>query len=96
MKWVLKPSSQRRARRPRAECDMISVYWKYTINNTMRFVEFKTIKPLKPLNPAQARIAALRRNVEIARQSLKRERDYQQHQKLLQQQQKLSQQKIKP
>ena len=62
----------------------------------MRFTEFKPVKSLKPLNPAQARIAALKQNVEIARQSLKRERDYQQHQKLLQQQQKLSQQKIKP
>ncbi len=40
----------------------------------MRFFEFK---PLKPLTPAQARIAALKRNVDNARIALKRERDNQ-------------------
>ena len=56
----------------------------------MRFDEFKPIKPKAPLTPAQARIAALKRNVDIARQSLKRERAYQQQQKVVLQQQKLS------
>jgi len=62
----------------------------------MRFYEFNNIKPLKTLNPAQARIASLRRNVEIAKNSLKRERKYQKRQTANQQLQKLSQQKIKP
>jgi len=62
----------------------------------MRFYEFNNIKPIKPLNPAQARIASLRRNVEIAKNSLKRERQYQKRQTANQQLQKLSQQKIKP
>jgi hypothetical protein len=62
----------------------------------MRFYEFNNIKPLKTLNPAQARIASLRRNVEIAKNSLKRERQYQKRQTANQQLQKLSQQKIKP
>lgn len=47
------------------------------INSCMRFYEFATIKPSKPLNPAQARIAALKRNVENGRAALKRERDTQ-------------------
>jgi hypothetical protein len=62
----------------------------------MRFYEFNNIKPLKPLNPAQARIASLRRNVEIAKNSLKRERQNQKRLMANQQLQKLSQQKIKP
>jgi hypothetical protein len=62
----------------------------------MRFYEFNNFKPLKLLNPAQARIASLRRNVEIAKNSLKRERQYQKRQTANQQLQKLSQQKIKP
>lgn len=37
----------------------------------MRFFEFK---PLKPLTPQQARIAALKRNAEVAKQALERER----------------------
>jgi hypothetical protein len=61
----------------------------------MRFYEFNNIKPLKPLNPAQARIASLRRNVEIAKNSLKRERENQKRLTANQQLQKLSQQKIK-
>ncbi len=63
------------------------------INKIMRFDEFK---PKGPLTPAQARIASLKRNAELARQALKRERDFQKQHKLIQQQQKLSQQKIKP
>ncbi len=66
------------------------------INTNMRFYEFKPVKPKGPLTPAQARIASLKRNVEIARQALKRERDFQKQHKLVLQQQKLSQQKIKP
>jgi len=61
----------------------------------MRFYEFNNIKPLKPLNPEQARIASLRRNVEIAKNSLKRERENQKRLTANQQLQKLSQQKIK-
>lgn len=43
----------------------------------MRFFEFATIKPTKPMNPAQARIAALKRNVEQGKAALKREKDMQ-------------------
>ena len=57
----------------------------------MRFFEFK---PLKPLTPAQARVAALKRNVDNARIALKRERDNQKRQRANQQLQKLSAQKI--
>ncbi len=60
----------------------------------MKFIEFSTNKPKKPLTPAQARIASLKRQVDLARQSLKRERDLQRQQKIIQQQQKLSKQKI--
>ncbi len=88
MSGVLKHTSQRRASWPRAECDMV-------INTHMRFYEFSVIKPKKPLTPAQVRITALKRQVDMARQSLKREQDSQRHQKINQQQQKLSQQKIK-
>jgi hypothetical protein len=51
------------------------------LNTSMRFFEFETIKPTKPLNPAQARIAALKRNVEQGRAALKRERETQRMQK---------------
>jgi hypothetical protein len=57
----------------------------------MRFFEFKS---LKPLTPAQARIAALKRNVDNAQNALKRERDNQKTQRANQQLQKLSAQKI--
>ena len=43
----------------------------------MRFYEFATIKPTKPMNPAQARIAALKRNVDMSKSALKREKDVQ-------------------
>jgi len=62
----------------------------------MKFIEFSVIKPKKPLTPGQSRITALKRQVDIARQSLKRERDTQRQQKIIQQQQKLSKQKIQP
>jgi hypothetical protein len=42
----------------------------------MRFVEF-AIKPIKPLNPAQARVAALKRQVDQSKTALKREQDAQ-------------------
>lgn len=87
MSGVLMHTSQRRASWPRAECDMV-------INILMRFYEFSIIKPKKPLTPAQARITALKRQVDVARQSLKRERDSQRQQKIIQQQQNLSKQKI--
>ena len=45
----------------------------------MRFFEFK---PLKPLTPDQARIAALKRNVDNARNVLKRERNNQKIKKM--------------
>ncbi len=44
----------------------------------MRFFEFK---PNKPLTPPQARIAALKRNAEIAKQAVDSERKAQQIQK---------------
>ncbi len=44
----------------------------------MRFFEFK---PLKPLTPQQARIATLKKNAEIAKQTLAREKKAQQIQK---------------
>lgn len=43
----------------------------------MRFFEFSTIKPTKPLNPEQARVAALKRNIDMSRAALKREKDMQ-------------------
>jgi hypothetical protein len=47
----------------------------------MRFLEFSTIKPTKPLSPAEARVAALKRNVEQGKAALKREKDVQRMQK---------------
>ena len=47
------------------------------INKIMRFDEFKPIKPKGSLTPAQARIASLKRNAELARQALKREHAFQ-------------------
>jgi len=49
----------------------------------MRFYEIKTIKPIKPLSLTQARIAALKRNVDSAKQQLKLEKDRQHHQKAI-------------
>jgi len=43
----------------------------------MRFFEFSTIKPTKPMSPAEARVAALKRNVETGQAALKREKDLQ-------------------
>jgi hypothetical protein len=50
----------------------------YGLNSCMRFFEFK---PNKPLTPQQSRIAALKRNAEIAKQALDSERKAQQIQK---------------
>ena len=47
----------------------------------MRFFEFATIKPTKPLSPAEARVAALKRNVETGKAALKREKEVQRMQK---------------
>lgn len=57
----------------------------------MRFFEFK---PNKPLTPQQARIAALKRNNEIAKQALAKERKAQQIQRAQTTIKKLSAQKI--
>jgi len=59
----------------------------------MRFYEFtsKTIKPKKPLSPAQARIKALKQNVENGRKQLKAERDRQRRQREADRQRKLLQ-----
>jgi hypothetical protein len=43
----------------------------------MRFFEFGTIKPTKPLSPAEARVAALKRNVETGKAALKHEKEAQ-------------------
>lgn len=47
----------------------------------MRFFEINIIKPKKPLTPAQAKIASLKRNIEINKQALDAERKAQQIQK---------------
>lgn len=49
------------------------------LNISMRFYEFSTVKPIKPLSPAQQRIAAKKRQVDQARDALKREREFQKH-----------------
>jgi len=49
----------------------------------MRFYEIKTIKPIKPLSPSQARVDSLRRNVDLAKQQLKLEKDRQYHQQAI-------------
>ena len=43
----------------------------------MRIKEVVSSSPTKPLTPQQARITSLKRNVDNARQALKRERDNQ-------------------
>lgn len=43
----------------------------------MRYYEF-SISPKKPLNPAQARIASLKRNADIAKNALQAEKKAQQ------------------
>ncbi len=62
----------------------------------MRFHEFSNINPNKPLTPAQSRINSLKRNAEIAKQALARERKAQQIQKAQNKIKKLSTPKIAP
>lgn len=54
----------------------------------MRFCEFSrsTLKPIKPMNPAQHRIYSMKRNVDQAKDALKREKDAQKRHRELQQQ----------
>lgn len=56
----------------------------------MRIKEVVSSSPTKPLTPQQARIASLKRNVDTARQALKRERDNQKRIKATQQLQNLA------
>jgi len=56
----------------------------------MRINEVVSNSPTKPLTPQQARIASLKRNVDNARQALKRERDNQKRIKARQQLQNLA------
>ena len=60
----------------------------------MRFYEIANIKPKKPLTPPQARINALKKNAEIAKQALASERKAQQIQKAQSTIRKLTMQKI--
>lgn len=55
---------------------------------SMRFYEFaqSTLKPIKPMNPAQHRIYSMKRNVDQAKDALKREKEAQQRQRELEQQ----------
>jgi hypothetical protein len=54
----------------------------------MRFFEFGSIKPIKPLTPSQARIAAKKRQIDMAKTALKAEQDLQKRQKETEQQRK--------
>lgn len=56
----------------------------------MRFYEFarSTLKPIKPMNPAQHRIYAMKRNVDQAKDALKREKDAQKRHKEMEKQAK--------
>jgi capsule polysaccharide export protein KpsE/RkpR len=47
----------------------------------MRFYEIQSIRPKKPLTPAQARINALKQNVENTRKQLQAERERQRRQR---------------
>lgn len=60
----------------------------------MRFYEITNIKPKKPLTPQRARINALKKNAEIAKQALASERKAQQIQKAQAAIRKLTTQKI--
>ena len=65
-----------------------------TLNTSMRFYEFatSTLKPIKPMNPAQYAIAAKKRQVDQAKDALKREKDFQKrHRELEKQRQSLRQ-----
>ena len=60
----------------------------------MRFYEITNIKPKNPLSPQQARINALKKNADIAKQALASERKAQQIQKAQSAIRKLTTQKI--
>ena len=51
------------------------------INICMRFFEFSNIKPIKPMNLAQYAIAAKKRQVDQAKNALRRETDAQKRKK---------------
>lgn len=59
------------------------------LNKDMRYFEFSS-SPKKPLNPAQARIASLKRNADIAKNALQAEKKAQQIAKAQQRIQQLS------
>jgi hypothetical protein len=63
------------------------------INICMRFFEFNSSKPL---TPQQSKIASLKRNADLAKQALARERKVQQIQKAQDKIKKLSTLKIAP
>jgi hypothetical protein len=65
-----------------------------TLNTSMRFYEFarSTLKPIKPMSPAQYAIAAKKRQVDQAKDALRREKDTQKrHRELQKQRQSLRQ-----
>jgi len=47
----------------------------------MRIQEITTVKPQKPLTPAQARVKALKQNVQLSKDQLNAERDRQRRQR---------------
>lgn len=53
--------------------------------------EITAIKPIKPLNPDQAMIAARKRQVEVAKMALRREREFQRQKKERERQRKAAQ-----
>lgn len=62
------------------------------LNTHMRFYEFSTLKPIKPMTPAQYAIAAKKRQVDQAKEALRREKDAQKrHRELERQRQALRQ-----
>ena len=61
--------------------DRVGASGQFWLNNSMRFCEFSSIKPIKPLNPAQYAIASKKRQVDQAKDALKRETDAQKRKK---------------
>ena len=59
----------------------------------MRIDELTRIKPIKPLTPDQAMIASRKRQVEVAKMALKREKEFQRRKKEQEQQRKAYQRK---
>ena len=59
----------------------------------MRIDELTQIKRIKPLTRDQAMIASRKRQVEVAKMALKREKEYQRRKKELEQQRKAYQRK---